>query len=249
MTKEKQRRRMEIYIADIRVFSEESLFHEKMRLMPEERRAHIERYRNAADKQRSLGAGLLLEYGLRKQGLSLLEAVPGTVPVKVERGTYGKPYIPDADQVWFNLSHAGDYVAAVFADCETGIDIERIRKANLTLAKRYFTEQEYTYLEEEKAMPDEACRRKVSAGETGQCVSETDRRFTWMWTRKESYIKAVGEGMHLPLVDFSVLEDRISGKMDYYLRTWEMPEGYMLSVCAELPVEAEVTTVSFADCI
>lgn len=234
MTEMKREQRMEVYVADVRPLEDEQLFSEKLALLPEERQQRIERYRNREDKLRGVAAGLLLEYGLENRGLSLLAGKSGKRPVRVELGQYGKPYIPQIRELSFNLSHAGDYAAAVFAPCAVGIDIERVKGAKLAVAKRFFTEAEYAFLTE-RAQGQDFIKM--------QNPKWQDRIFTGMWTRKESYIKAVGEGMHLPLTAFSVLEDKISGQDDYYLRTWEEPEGYVLSVCANIPVEAEVRRI------
>lgn len=270
---------MELYIADIGKLKEESIYRHMSCYITEERLERIARYRSEADRARGLGAGLLLEYGLRKRGLTLLDDVPGCRKVPVEKGMYGKPYVSGEQDLCFNLSHAGDYAVAVFAGSEVGVDIERIRRIRRRLAERFFAEAECRYLDR---FPD---------GEA------QDTAFTWIWTRKESYIKAAGEGMHLPLDAFCVLGERvcrqsrsggrpatdagcqkdprrrcerdadpereesdecameappqspvqdtmrqircICGACDrnemtgYELRTWELPDGYRLSVCAE----------------
>lgn len=249
MREEKRRNQIGIYVADIRPLAEEEIFREQMGLLPMERQERIRRYRDRGDQQRGLGAGLLLEYGLRARGCSLLEDVPGKKRVRLERGAYGKPYILDEAQLCFNLSHAGDYVAAVFAPWEVGIDIEQIRAARFAVARRFFTAEEYAYLERYREAPEQNmdCSLIGQDRGMGQHLTASDGVFTAMWTRKESYIKAVGEGMHLPLADFSVLEDRILGAEEYYLCTWEEPQGYMLSVCARMPVEAEVIYVPLAE--
>lgn len=226
--------RMEIYIADVRPFKDVGLYSEKQRFLPAGRRKRLERYQRREDRLRGLGAGLLLEYGLREQGFSLLEKTPGKRMVCVENGAYGKPYLKEAENCFFNLSHAGDYAAAVFAAYEVGIDIERIRRAKDAVARRFFTAEEYAYLE---GLEPAASDVNGAAGTLKDCA------FTRMWTRKESYIKAVGEGMHLPLAGFSVLEDRISGERHFYLQSWEEPKGYMLSVCAPKPMETRITYV------
>lgn len=245
MREEKRMNQIGIYVADIRPLAEEEIFRQQMELLPMERQERIRRYRSPGDRQRGLGAGLLLEYGLRDRGYSLLEAVPGKKQVRLDWGAYGKPYIPETERLHFNLSHAGEYAAAVFAPCAAGIDIEQIRAAGFAVAKRFFTKEECAYLDRYKDAGTGSVepRRKGRDWEKDPHLTDADSVFTAMWTRKESYIKAVGEGMHLPLADFSVLEDRILEKEEYYLRTWGEPEGYMLSVCARMPVEAEVIPV------
>lgn len=215
---------MEIYLADVCPLADESLFEEGMALLPEERRERIARLAMPADRQRSLGAGLLLEYGLRKRGISLLTDVLGFKTVQLECGLYGKPCIRGRTSPCFNLSHSGDYAVAVIAERAVGVDIERLRPMRPAVARRCFSMEELAYLSE-------------SAG--------GDASFTWLWTRKESYVKAVGEGMHLPLADFSVLEEKLG---EYRLHTFpadapEMPKGYVLSVCAKEPVAAVIEPV------
>lgn len=225
---------MEIFIADISGYEKGALYQKHLRMLPLKRQEQIGRYRCREDCWRGVGAGILLEYGLNRCGCTLRDECQEFELVHVAQGRYGKPYIPEREQLCYNLSHAGTYVAAVFADCDAGIDIERIRSAKLSVAKRFFTEEEYQYL------------MSFSGGqelESDVKVRQQDLAFTRMWTRKESYIKAVGEGMHLPLADFSVLGDQITGKDVYHLRTWEMPEGYAMSVCAKVPVLSEAVWV------
>lgn len=225
-----------VYIADVRTLADAQRFESLLAAVPKQRREQIMQYRNHVDRIRGLGAGLLLEYGLRVRGYTLLEQQADCCQVALATGRYGKPYIKDVEDICFNLSHAGDYVAAVFSEQAAGIDIEQIRVVRPAFIKRFFTEDECAYLERVKAQDETD-------------LEQIDLAFTKMWTRKESYIKAVGEGMHLPLTDFCVLSDRIEREETYYWHTWEKPEGYALSVCAMAPVEVEVTEVDLVKSI
>jgi 4'-phosphopantetheinyl transferase len=106
-------------------------------------------------------------------------------------GPYGKPFVsaPDTSRaVRFNLSHSHGYAAFVFArGREAGIDIEQIRQeaAGEDIARRFFSQQE---VEQLCAMPEEI---------------RTEGFFS-CWTRKEAYIKALGQGLQIPLHGFSV---------------------------------------------
>lgn len=217
---------MDIYIADLTGWQ---ISEKTLGLLPQERRERIAHYRNQADKDRGIGVGLLLEYGLRRMGYTLLLDVPEKTRVHVEFGRYGKPYLKEKPDLQFNLSHSGHYVAAAFAENAVGIDIESVRTAKLAVAERFFSSEEYAYLQ--------AVRDKHGDGES------LDREFTRLWTRKESYIKAVGDGMHLPLADFEVLGDAVQGNETYFLKSMEVPENYMLSICAKIPIEAEAVAV------
>lgn len=224
---------MRIYTADLRVFADEQALMEKCSLLPKERRERIERYRSQADKRRGIGAGLLLEYGLRKKGYTLVPGAKDKTLVHIQCGEYGKPYVSGVPGLHFNLSHAGDYAAAVFAEDAVGIDIECVRTANLAVAARFFTVEEHAFLQ--------SVREKYGEGE------RLNREFIRIWTRKESYIKAVGEGMHLPLADFCVLSDMVSGDAAYRFKSWELSMVYALSVCARGAIEEQVVPVDLAE--
>ena len=186
---------MEIYIMDVRAFADEALSEKGLRFLLPERRAQLGRLRREMDRWRCMGAGLLLEYGMRQRGCTLFADGGDRTPVTLENGVHGKPYPATGGYFSFNLSHSGHYAAAVFADTSVGIDVEAVRPAKLALAKRFFRQEETAYLQE-------ICERFGSA--------RADVEFTSLWTRKESYIKAVGEGIRLPLADFSVLSDIVA---------------------------------------
>ena len=101
---------------------------------------------------------------------------------------YGKPHIaePAGLPLRFNLSHSGRLVVcAVTSGAEVGVDVERMRdlpKA-VELARRFFA-------------PSEA-----AAVEAAGCDCRS-REFLRHWTFKESYVKARGEGLTVPLAGF-----------------------------------------------
>ena len=99
----------------------------------------------------------------------------------------GKPYIKDS-LIKFNLAHSGGKAVFAFAEnIDVGIDIEYMRDLpdELQIAKRFFSDEEVNEI------------MKVSEG-------DTKAAFFNCWTRKEAFIKAVGEGLSYPLKDFTV---------------------------------------------
>ena len=124
--------------------------------------------------------------------LLLERAVDGIYsrPLPIVCGEKEKPYFAD-QKLHFSISHSGDYVACAVCEREIGLDIQIHRECDMKLAKRYFTSEEYEYL---KLNPDS---------------------FTEIWTKKESYLKAIGTGLSGGLNGFSVL-----GNLEeyYYLR-------------------------------
>lgn len=106
-------------------------------------------------------------------------------------GAKGKPELPyaiDSRNVKFNLSHSCELALLAIAEnlC-VGIDLEFVDHtfASEEIASRFFA-------------PDEVSTLLALA---------PDRRaeaFFDCWTRKEAYIKALGEGLSVPLESFSV---------------------------------------------
>jgi 4'-phosphopantetheinyl transferase len=111
--------------------------------------------------------------------------------IEFEYGPHGKPTIAKPNSrpgVSFNLSHShGLAVVAIAREREVGIDVELIRPdfAGEEIAKRYFSGTEVAEL---NALP---AQRRVEG-------------FFLCWTRREAYIKARGDGLHIPLDTFSV---------------------------------------------
>lgn len=103
---------------------------------------------------------------------------------------YGRPLIVDAERVAsglsFNITHTSDLVTlAVTRDRAIGIDTESLsRDALLDIADRYFAPAEYQDL---RALP----------------ATDQPLRFFELWTLKESYIKARGMGLSIPLDRFA----------------------------------------------
>ena len=120
-------------------------------------------------------------------------------------GKVGKPYIKNCDDIHFNISHSGDYAVCAISDCEVGIDIQKIEKPNLQVAKRFFAKNEYEYIANQ---PDEK--------------SKSDA-FYRIWTLKESFVKAIGVGTNLSFdsFGFDITGEKIrlkqfkSGKEDF----------------------------------
>ena len=215
---------MKIYMTDIVPFGDEKIFAQMLHFITEDRKKKITQLKKKEDRCRSLAAGLLLEYALREYGISLL---PGKMQqMHLVFGENGKPVLNGNTGIYFNLSHSGRYVAGVFSDKEVGIDVEQIRKGQMKVAKRFFCPEEYLALQKEKP-------------------GKADRRFTELWTRKESYIKAVGKGMALDLASFCVLQEQVKTlktepEEPWYLQSYCPKSGYMMSVCAQGRTKCEI---------
>ena len=120
---------------------------------------------------------------------------------KFTAGAYGKPDIehPEVEvPLRFNISHTqGLIVCAIVRGYDIGVDTEdteRSTRTDLDSLASYFSPQE---IDEIRNLP--ASRQK--------------QRFFDYWTLKESYIKARGLGLAIPLDKFSFLfrDDRLDG--------------------------------------
>jgi len=145
---------------------------------------------------------------------------------------YGKPFLAFDPQFSYNISHSGTWVVAIVGYKHwVGIDVEEIRPIDIDIAKRFFTLAEYNDL--------------LSKGETDriECFYE-------LWTAKESFIKALGLGLSVPLDSFTMWKNgdvdqyttrQSHASNDFYLKHYDIDPAYKLSACA--------TTDEFPDLI
>lgn len=111
--------------------------------------------------------------------------------VQFAYGPHGKPELGDGAEVTglkFNLSHSGDVaLCAVTLGREVGVDVEEVRDLHDArgVANRFFSPAENAVLQD---MPEGA---RLAA-------------FFTCWTRKEAFLKALGDGLARPLDAFDV---------------------------------------------
>ena len=107
------------------------------------------------------------------------------------KNEYGRPYVTGPGKLgmpWFNLSHTHGLVACAISRHQRalGMDVEHVARKTeaIEIADRFFSPHEVTALH---ALPN--ARQRA--------------RFFAYWTLKESYIKACGMGLAIPLSHFS----------------------------------------------
>lgn len=153
------------------------IFQNHYQELSEQRRQKIDEFHLQKDRKLSLGAGILMDRGLKEYGLRESK-------VKMGAGENGKPFLLNYPEIHFNLSHSGNMVLAVFSDTEVGCDIEYMNAVNLKLARRFFCQSEYDSIINQ----NDSQEQKVL--------------FYRLWTLKESFMKVTGLGMKLPLNEF-----------------------------------------------
>jgi 4'-phosphopantetheinyl transferase len=145
----------------------------------------------------------------------------------------GKPFLPDDPDVHFNLSHAADLaLVAVSGDGPVGVDIERIQSSSVV------DSTSGTVL----SSPEREELRRLSG--RSRC-----ERFTWLWTRKEAYIKADGRGLQLQLdlIDVATSPDRVLLREQGTGR-WAPCQRWILRDVAVDPGYAAAVAVEGSDC-
>jgi 4'-phosphopantetheinyl transferase len=108
--------------------------------------------------------------------------------VRFKYGCKGKPELASPTGIEFNVTHSAGFAAFAFIiGCEVGIDVELVRPLveMQNIADRVFCPEEAAEI-----MSLQASEREVA--------------FFCCWTRKEAYIKAIGDGLSAPLDNFRV---------------------------------------------
>lgn len=135
--------------------------------------------------------------------------------VTYDKAIDGKPYFSNIENLYYNLSHSGDYVVLAMSDTNVGIDIQKIEPKIKNVAKRFFTDEENQYL---------------------NSLDGEERIFAFykIWSVKESYIKYTGRGLRQELSSFNVSlnDDYASIKNEDLILTLinEIP-NYSICVC------------------
>ena len=198
---------MKLYVAQIECLKDEKTFETYLCKVNEQRRAKVLRCKNKDDQRRSLMAGVLLRYGLEELGLSY-ERVEFAVTKE------GKPYLKSHPEIFYSLSHSGEYVICLIADRNVGADIESNKRKLfqdgneeklLALAQKSFSREEYE-------------------GLVHLTKKERDELFLKLWTRKEAYGKTLGQGVWAEMEKNTSIDEK-------YLSFWLEKEYYVSIYC------------------
>lgn len=181
-----------IYALNINCQEAEANVERAMACLTKARQNQILRYKNKRDGLRSLYGEALARTVLA----SRLDCRPQQI--EIFYNSYGKPYI--LDYAWhYSVSHSGDYVGCAVSRRNIGFDLQQMKQANLKIAKRFFSANEYQLLLSKK-MAD--------------CENQTQRElFFKLWTLKESYVKYKGTGAAISFSSFEFCERDVDQKL------------------------------------
>ncbi len=208
-----------IYILDIGYLYTEENYLGLYNRMPDFRKEKADKYRFMKDKARSVGAWGLLQYALGQMNIK--------DDIDVTYNEFGKPFLKNHKDIFFSLSHSGDRVMCGISDETIGCDIQMIEDTKdniLRIAKRFFTLKESEYIESLQH-------------------DDIMDAFYRIWTVKESYIKAVGEGLSKNLDSFETGLEH--GKVQisdegYFCYEINDMEGYKAAYCTGKKTEEKV---------
>ena len=219
------------YVANTEPLKESGLYGVAFDSVSAERKEKLSRYRFLKDRVLSIGAEVLLRKALTDCGITLPE-------IRYGFETGGKPFLKGLEWFHFNISHSEDLVMVAVSENRIGCDIEKWTEIDLDIAKKFFFREEYENI------------AAVTASE------ERNELFFRYWTLKESFMKATGLGMKLPLDSFSIIIGKnggISVRQNVDERIYSFKEidafhGYKCALCVAGKLgEMQVETVDFRE--
>lgn len=211
-----------VYAAKTDALTDPDCFQKGYDAVGRERQQKIDRLMRIDDKRRSLAAALLLKEVLHDCGIEQPSFC---------YGENGKPYIDGRDDVFFSLSHSGDTVMCAVSSKEVGCDVQTITDIDLRVAERF----------------SRAEREAITAEPTPDKQRDL---FFRLWTLKESFLKATGLGLSLPLPRFTIaIHDDISVTQDistdtFYFKEYSVFDNCRFAVCAMTPTIGELIWIS-----
>lgn len=152
-------------------------------------------------------------------GLVALSELVGDKSSTICRNAHGKPYFEDDRCGCFNISHSDKLSVAAIGDTALGIDVEKINpeKRVKKIAERFFTPKELLEFENNNY----------------SCES-----FFKLWTRKEAYVKYLGESLA------SIASSNPENLTTESFVVENGVERYALSICSNSKFETEIEIFS-----
>lgn len=225
---------IKLYLMEVSPLEEESYFTQCLALVEPERRERLQAAKGyRASRALRLAAGMLAAYAagdadaLRAEAADGGQAVPavltvaaeeaaerlrGMPPVKIKRLPTGKPFYPDMREIFFNLSHSGQYAVCALSDRPVGVDIQQRKNAGARL------------------------RERILCQGAGRAKEETEEFFR-LWSVKEACVKCTGAGLSKDFRELAVdpetrvVRDLVTGEI-FSWYTPETPKDYSLAVCS-----------------
>lgn len=168
---------------------------DKMSFLSLKDRERIFRYKREEDRCESF-LGLSLVYGFwdkteeYKDTLNIIDNYDFITRDIFEKGlsvsvsSEGKPYFEGREDLYFNISHSGNICIAAVADCNVGVDLQKIKVLNGNVAARFFTKKDNEFIHKNETL--------------------ITKNTIKIWCIKESYVKMLGSGLGYGLDKFEI---------------------------------------------
>lgn len=167
----------EVTIINCSCFSDQKLFLAGLETVSHYRQKKVNQAKGLQGKAQRLAAGLLLNNALKRRNLSERD-------MEYTVDSFGKPNFTNHSDLYFNLSHSGDWAICALSDKNVGADVQVLTEYRRQVAERCFSKEDAAYL---MKLSDE----------------EQNREFTRLWAQKEAQVKYFGrwkETIDLPPV-------------------------------------------------
>lgn len=197
--------RIKVYYARIESDYSDNDFSSYLNSLPSYLHEKLFKIKHTNTRNSKLFGLLLLQHVLK------LEGGNEQVLTNLEYTSKGKPYIQGARQ--FNISHSGNMVVCAFSKREIGIDIEKIRNVNIKNFQSYFSDDEYTDIVNSSAI---------------------NKLFFQYWTKKESFAKAIGEGLTISFANVNFNKNTINYKdQSWFNHELSIDNDFIANICVE----------------
>lgn len=207
---------MEIYAIDTSKPEAEAYYELLLNRVSLEKRQKLDRFLHRVDALRGLYADVLVRW------LACRQLKIPNASLRFTYNAFGKPSLLNAPAFHFNVSHSGKWVVCALDDHPLGIDIEQLRPIDFEVGRVCFSDTEYDALMRQNA------ESRLSY-------------FYDLWTLKESFVKAEGQGLTLPLKSFS-FELKAHSSIGFttegfttkycHFKQYELDQDYKMAVCA-----------------
>ncbi len=155
------------------------------------------------------------QHALGREGLaSLLKETYGIENAVIAAAENGKPYLPAYPDIFFNISHCGSCVAAAVSHRPVGVDVEKRFAFRERMAKKICSGGEYALLKDLSEF-------------------EQEKALNILWSRKESFLKCLGEGIRRDLrtIFVGLYDTQISLPEGTFEFQQEQNDRYTLVIC------------------
>lgn len=187
-------------------------------IVPKERVDKIKKLQRNEDKINAYLGYMLLVLGLK-------EEYDITADLNIDYGYWGKPYIKNKNNIFFNISHTTTGVACGISNRNIGIDIQNYFEFEENLARTFCSYNELMIMN------------------NLETITEKSKMITRLWCRKESYLKYLGSGLVDNMCDINVIEE-LAKKTGVYHYSFEYKQ-YIMSICGE-DKKVNIKKVSFS---